>query len=58
VTEIIQLNSVPRCAFCFRDATSVPKLVMGSFVGICAECVGLCLTAIGEAMAKDPAESK
>lgn len=35
-------NFTIRCAFCFRGQKDVPTLIMGSFVGICSECVGEC----------------
>lgn len=43
-----------RCAFCFRGQKDVPKLIMGSFVGICSECVGECARAIAESMVVEP----
>jgi len=43
-----------RCAFCFRGRKDVPKLIMGSFCGICSDCIAECVKVLGELMAEKP----
>jgi hypothetical protein len=38
----------PICSFCGKYDHEVKKLIMGPDVGICNECVGLCVDIIGE----------
>lgn len=44
-----------RCAFCFRPQSAVPKLVMGSFCGICSDCIAECLKVLAEDVAAEAA---
>jgi ATP-dependent protease Clp ATPase subunit len=48
--EVGKIELTLRCCFCFRDSGQVRKLIMGSFVGICNDCVGECVRVIGESM--------
>lgn len=47
-----------RCSFCSKDSASVRKLIAGSNVYICDECVSLCRDIIEEDRQRDPERNK
>ena len=47
--------SVPKCSFCQKSQRQVIKLITGSGVYICNECVDLCNDIIAEELAQDTA---
>ena len=46
------------CSFCGKPAEQVAKLISGSGVHICNECVSMCYNLMVEELAKDAARTK